>query len=196
VPGRPALNRLRTANLHLAADVLLARTTLAAARAYSDPDLPRLWIFANGLHHAVPAEILTTIPARSHGPIAQLIPTHDDLTAWPGIRNAVEHLQVTVDAARQGRQWLTGRRARMRTTSMDRHRRHLIALGVLHLTHPSTAPEILLHQPTRPDPDVLRQIVATLPPITSILDLSDPALKSRLRPEHLAARNTRRTRPP
>jgi hypothetical protein len=171
-PGEPNLNRLLSADLTAVSELLLARMTLATARAYSDPDLPRLWILANALHNTVPASIFTTQPARSYGPDAIIIPTHDDLVGWHGVRAAVEQLQATVDAAQEGRRWINGLDMRKVTAEQ-----RILALGVLQLTHPRTAYELLLLGQSNLTTETLYQIGNTPAPL-HIADLSDAALKA------------------
>src|SRR5262249_3815340 len=55
VEGRRALNALAGANIPLAVETQLARQGLATLARRSSPDLPRLWILANGLTHGVSA---------------------------------------------------------------------------------------------------------------------------------------------
>ena len=170
LPGEPTLNALAGANLQLAAEIYLARAHLDRAAACSDPDLPRLWILANGLTHRVPAHIMLTHPARSAGPITRLRPLHDDLIGWHGIRAAVEHLDAVLHAVHTGRSWLPA--------AADTPSNRLLALGLLDLTHPAAAHRLAGHGPAGAD---LRQIQATLtecPEPTTIADLTDPALKA------------------
>jgi len=167
--GEPALNALLGADLRVAAELHLARTKLVHAAALSDPDLPRLWILANALTHAVPAEIILAVPARSHGPVARLHPEHDDLVRWPGIRDAVAHLDATLQTIQTGHDWLA--------TAADTPANRLLALGVLDLTHPAAATR-LAAAPTTADLDSTRAILrgGRLP--QTIVDLTDPALKA------------------
>lgn len=173
LPGDPNLNRLLHADRTLAAELLLARARLAFDQVHSDPDLPRLWILANALHHAVPAHIVLTQPATSHGPAAELIPTHDDLVGWRGISTAVTQLRATITAAHAGRAWLAGSSANAGSAS-DR----ILALGVLALTHPATATELAAAGPASMSLDRLRRRAERLTPTGHVTDLTDAALKA------------------
>jgi hypothetical protein len=175
LPGEPALNRLLHADLPLAAELMLARARLAWATTHSDPDLPRVWILANGLHHAIPADVLLNQPATSHGPIARLIPEHHDLIGWHGIHTAIDQLEATVHAAREGHRWLatTGGRP-----AADAAEPRLLALGVLHLTHPRMAHELARAGLTAIDLSRIRTIAESVQEPRHILDLSDTALKA------------------
>jgi hypothetical protein len=178
VPGDPALNRLAHADRALAAELLLARAQLTWLDAHSDPDLPRLWILVNALHHAVPPEVMLTTRAKSHGPVAAVVPEHDDLVGWHGIATAFTHLNATVTAARHGRDWLTssqhGQHGPIDGTVDDR----ILALGVLHLTHPRTAHELARLSPLHLPLSHLRDVAASLPAPAHPIDLSDAALKA------------------
>jgi hypothetical protein len=170
LPGEPTLNALAGANLELAAEIYLARAHLDRAAACSDPDLPRLWILANGLTHRVPAHVMLTQPARSAGPIARLRPLHDDLIGWHGIRAAVEHLDTVLQAVHTGRSWLS--------SAADTASNRLLALGLLDLTRPGAAYRLAGHGPAGAD---LRQIQGALTDgrePTTIAELTDPALKA------------------
>jgi hypothetical protein len=190
--GENSLNRLLGADLNLAGELLLARATLAAAVAYSDPDLPRLWILINALHHDVPASILTTQPARSHGPMARIVPTHDDLVAWPGISRAVEQLRATLDAARGGRHWIEDHAATGPLMAEDR----LLALGVLHLTHPRTAHELALSEPGQPRRRSPASDRGHTPSRRERWRAQRRCAQGGLRPQRLAPGNSRRTHVP
>jgi len=167
--GEPALNALLGADLRVAAELHLARARLAHAATLSDPDLPRLWILANALTHAVPADVIRAVPARSHGPIAQLRPYHDDLVGWAGIRTAVAHLDATVQAVHTGHTWLAG--------ATDTPTNRLLALGLLDLTHPSAATRLAV-RPAAVGLDAIRGTLRGAPPPQTLADLSDPALKA------------------
>jgi hypothetical protein len=169
-PGVAVLGALQGADLHAAAQLYLARATLAWAAAHSDPDLPRLWILANGLIHGVPAHTMLTAPARSHGPIARLIPEHRDLIAWHGLTDALQHLDATARAARDGRQWLT--------TATDTAENRILGIGVLHLTHPRVAYELASHGPNAAGLDTVQGYADGLPQPRDAADLSDLALKA------------------
>jgi hypothetical protein len=169
-PGDPTLNALAGANLHLAAEIYLARTGLARAAACSDPDLPRLWILANGLVHHVPASVLLSAPAHSVGPISRLCPTHDDLVGWYGIRAAVDHLDATLQAVHTGRSWLGN--------APDTRTHRALALGVLDLTQPAAAYHLAGRGLSSVDLDQIRTLLSRAPPPVTIADLSDPALKA------------------
>jgi hypothetical protein len=169
-PGERSLNRLHGADLPLACRLYLARSWLTWAAAYSDPDLPRLWILANGLHHDVPAGLMFTQPARSRGLLAQITPTHDDLVGWHGMSAAVEHLDATVHAALEGRRWLAA--------APDTVEHRLLGLGVLHLTHPASAHELVNAGAHRVPFEDLRALADRLPKLELVTDLSDEALKA------------------
>ncbi|PLS75693.1 MAG: hypothetical protein CYG61_06115 [Actinobacteria bacterium] len=168
-PGAPSLNALAGADLDAATELFLARDRLRLAQQLSDPDLPRLWILANGLAHGVPPEIIWRVPARSVGAIAQVVPTHDDLVGWAGVRPAVEHLRDVVRAAVEGRRWLeAGHRG-----DLDER---VLALGVVGLTRPATAMQLALCGLRRLGFDQLREVAGPAP--GGVLDLSDAALKA------------------
>jgi hypothetical protein len=169
-PGLSVLGVLEHADLPVAARLYLARATLASAAARSDPDLPRLWILANALAHTVPAQMILTVPARSHGPIARLIPEHRDLVGWHGIPAALDHLAAIVRAAGDGRRWLT--------TVRDARDNRLLALGVLHLTHPRLAHQLAGRGAGAVDLTAVQRKAATLRVPTDPVDLSDMAIKA------------------
>jgi hypothetical protein len=168
--GERALNALAGANLTLACELYFARAHLARSAVISDPDLPRLWILANGLTHAVPAEVLLTVPARSAGPAAVILPRHDDLVSWKGISAAVHHLDATLAAAAAGRTWLR----RATDTPVNR----LTALGLLDLTHPAEAARLAARGAAGVTIDDIRAVVHSTAVPTDLTDLSDPALKA------------------
>ena len=167
--GAPSLNALAGADIDAATQLFLARDRLRMAQQLSDPDLPRLWILANGLAHGVPAEVMWRVPARSVGDIARLLPTHDDLVGWAGVRPAVAHLRCVVRAAGEGRSWLN---TNQRGELDDR----VLALGVVALTRPSTAMQLALCGPRRVGLDQLQRVAGPAP--GGVLDLSDAALKA------------------
>lgn len=173
VPGEAALNRLLHVDRALAAELLLARARLTWAQSQSDPDLPRLWILANGLHHGIDAHTLMNLPATSHGPLARIYPTHDDLIAWTGVTTALTQLQATITAAGEGRAWLQSTHLHFGSIA-DR----TLALGVLHLTHPRTAHELAATSITALTIDQVKEPLARLPPPGCLADLSDAALKA------------------
>ncbi|MDP9386849.1 MAG: hypothetical protein M3Q48_02695, partial [Actinomycetota bacterium] len=167
--GAPSLNALAGADIDAATQLFLARDRLRLAQQLSDPDLPRLWILANGLAHGVPPEIMWRVPARSVGDIAQVVPTHDDLVGWAGVGPAVEHLRDVVRAATEGRRWLEA----TRHGDLDDR---VLALGVVGLTRPATAMQLALCGPRRVGLDQLRDVAGPAP--GGVLDLSDAALKA------------------
>lgn len=170
VDGLPALNALASAGVPAATELFLARDRLRLAQELSDPDLPRFWILANGLAHGVPPEIMRRVPARSSGPIAELVPTHDDLVGWAGVRSAVEHLRYVTRAASEGRRWLaSGGQA----GNLDDR---LLALGVVGLTRPAAATQLALCGPGRLAFADMRTAAGPAP--GGVLDLSDAALKA------------------
>jgi hypothetical protein len=170
LPGEPALNALAGANLPAATELYLARAHITRAAICSAPDLPRLWILANALTHRVPAHVILAVPARSHGPIARLHPTHDDLLGWRGIRAAVDHLAATIDAVRRGHHWLA--------TATDTPTSRLLTLGILDLTHPTEAAALAAHGPGTLNLDRVRSLLGAHPVPTAVTDLTDPALKA------------------
>jgi hypothetical protein len=170
VPGAPRLNILAGSRLPEALQLFLARDQIRQAQANSDPDLPRLWMLANGLTHGIPGAVMKRVPARSVGPAARIIPLHDDLIDWRGMRTAVEHLTATVIAATEGRRWLD------RTTSFDGPADGVVAIGVISLTKPTTAVELARLGPVRLTVERARDAAGTAP--NGVLDLSDQALKA------------------
>jgi hypothetical protein len=170
LPGEPALNRLLGADLPLAAELHLARVQLTARVAESDPDLPRLWILANGLHHGVPARVMLTEPAHSHGPLARVVPLHADLVGWHGIRHAVAHLDATLHSAVEGRRWLA--------TASDTAPNRLLALGVINLSHPAPAHQLARDGPAMAEIADARALADALPAPGHVVDLTDEALKA------------------
>jgi hypothetical protein len=170
VSGEAALNRLVHADLEMAAELLLARARLDWAATHSDPDLPRLWILANGLHHGVPADVLLTRPARSHGPIARAVPEHRDLVGWHGIHPTIEHLQATLRASLEGHAWLAA--------AKDTLDNRLLGFGILQLTHPRTAHELAVTGLTNVSMGELWRITARLPGARHLVELTDAALKA------------------
>jgi hypothetical protein len=167
--GVPALNALAASAIEPATELFFARERLRLAQELSDADLPRLLMLANGLTHGVPPDIMRRVPGRSSGPIAQVIPVHDDLVGWTGIRPAVEHLRDVTRAAVEGRRWL----ATALDESVDDR---LLALGIVGLTRPATALQLALVGPARLTLADFRD--AAGPPPGGVLDLSDPALKA------------------
>jgi hypothetical protein len=183
--GSPSLNALASADLHTVTPLFLARDRLRLAERLSDPDLPRLWILANGLAHGVPADVMRRVPARSGGPLLDALArlraagraprrplpleVHHDLVDWDGARPAVEHLRAVVTAAAEGRRWLA---AVDRGDLEDR----VLALGVVALTRPDTAAELARCGPRLVGFDQLRRVAGPAP--AGVLDLSDGALKA------------------
>ncbi|MBW3641877.1 MAG: hypothetical protein KY447_03080 [Actinobacteria bacterium] len=167
--GAPSLNALAGADVEAATRLFLARDRLRLAQQLSDPDLPRLWILANGLAHGVAPEVMWRVPARSVGDITRVVPTHDDLVAWAGIGRAVEHLRDVVNAAGEGRRWLAA------THHGDLDGR-VLALGVVGLTRPATAMQLALCGVRGISLDQLRDVAGPAP--AGVLDLSDAALKA------------------
>jgi hypothetical protein len=170
VPGEASLNRLLHADLSFASELLLARARLAWAATHSDPDLPRLWILANALHHGISAQVVFTEPAHSSGPLARVIPRHDDLVGWHGIRAALDHLEATVHAVEEARQWLP--------TAADSAHNRLLALGILHLSHPRSAYQLTRDGPAAIQLADLRYVAGRLPAPKHVIDLADAALKA------------------
>ena len=160
---------LADARIEPAVQLFLAREHARHDQASSDPDLPRLWLLANGLAHGVPAAVMRRVPARSSGPAARIIPAHDDLIGWDGIGAAVTHLRHIVTAAAHGDRWLRA----AAPTSPDEL---ALAVGVISLAQPAAAAALARRGPTR-----LRHLnltdLAEAPP-RGVLDLSDAALKA------------------
>ena len=183
--GSPSLNALAGADLETVVPLFLARDRLRLADRLSDPDLPRLWILANGLAHGVPPDVMRRVPARSAGPLTealaqmreagvaprkqQPIEVHHDLVDWDGARIAVEHLRDVVRAATEGRRWLAA-------ADLESPDDRLLGLGVVGLTRPSTATELAVYGAGRLDAATLRDAAGPAP--GGVLDLSDVALKA------------------
>jgi len=169
VPGAPRLNILADANLAEALQLFAARDHIRQLQANSDPDLPRLWMLANGLAHGTPLHIMRTVPARTTGPAAAIAPLRDDLVDWHGMRVAVQHMRATVAAAGAGHRWLRGAE---RLDGDDA----ALAVGVISLTDPKTAATLarlgLRHVTAE------RANTALSDPPAGVLDLSDSALKA------------------
>jgi hypothetical protein len=170
--GRPSLNALHDANIPLALDTYLARAQLRHSRLFSDPDLPRLWMTVNGLTHAVPANVLLTIPATNHGPIATVRPTRDDLVGWHGIHDALHELDAVVTAAAEGRSWLAG------TTRRQSADDALLAVGIMNLTHPVLAAELARDSAATVSLADIRRLAGRLPAPVHPIHLSDAAVKA------------------
>ena len=170
VPGAPRLNTLAGARLPEALQLFLARDQIRQAQALSDPDLPRLWMLANGLAHGTPVTIMRRVPGRSAGPAARVAPLHDDLLDWRGMRVAVEHMTATVAAAREGRSWLD------RSGSFTGVDAAALAVGVVSLTNPKSAAAMARHGLAHVT--VERARAAAGAPPAGVLDLSDGALKA------------------
>jgi hypothetical protein len=170
VPGAARLNILAGANLPDAVELFLARDQIRQAQAHSDPDLPRLWMLANGLTHGTPVAIMRQVPARSVGPAERIVPLHDDLIDWRGMRRAVEHMTATVSAAAEGRRWLD------RTARLDGGNDAALAVGVVSLTDPKAAAALARHGLAHVT--IQRARIAAGDPPAGVLDLSDGALKA------------------
>ena len=169
VAGAARLNILAGANLPDAVELFLARDQIRQAQAHSDPDLPRLWMLANGLTHGTPVAIMRGVPARSVGPAERIVPLHDDLIDWRGMRTAAEHMTATVTAAAEGRRWLD-RTARLAGDDAA------LAVGVVSLTDPKAAAALARHGLAHVT--IQRARVAAGNPPAGVLDLSDGALKA------------------
>lgn len=169
VPGAARLNTLAGAHLPDAVRLFLARDRVRVADANSDPDLPRLWMLANGLAHGTPVAIMRRVPARSVGPAAKILPLHDDLVDWWGMATAVAHMRATVTAAAEGHRWLEGMGALPRADDA------VLAVGVVALTRPSSAAELARLGPAHVQLGQVRAVAGHAP--RHVLDLSDQALK-------------------
>ena len=170
LPGLASLNLLSEAHLDDAVPLFLARDEIRRSQALSDPDLPRLWILANGLYHGVPGSVMRQVPARSVGAAAAIIETHDDLLGWAGMATAVQHMEATVRAAAEGRHWLETL-SRLATAD-DR----ALAVGVISLTQPGLAAR--LARPGVNQVTLEQALWATRTAPGGVLDLTDQALKS------------------
>jgi hypothetical protein len=167
--GEPSLHALLSADLAKVTELYLARAALRQACAWSDPDLPRLWMIANAFTNRVPVDVMLTSPAQSHGIEARVVPEHRDLVGWDGLRHAVEQMEATVTAARRGGDWLAAARG-------GRCDDLLLGVGVVALTRPATAHELAGRGITQCTFDQLRR--AAPPSPRDLLDLSDQALKA------------------
>jgi hypothetical protein len=170
VPGAARLNILAGSRLPEAVQLFLARDHVRQAQALSDPDLPRLWMLANGLAHGTPVAVMRRVPGRSVGPAARVIPLHDDLLDWRGMRTAVEHMTATVTASAEGRRWLE-RTARLTGTDTA-----ALAIGVVSLTNPKGAAALARHGLGHVTIERARAAAGAAP--SGVLDLSDRALKA------------------
>ena len=170
VPGAARLNVLAGARLPEALQLFLARDQIRQAQAVSDPDLPRLWILANGLAHGTPVAVMRSVPARSFGPAARVVPLHDDLLDWRGMSVAVQHMTATVAAAAEGHRWLD------RLNRLDGPDAAAVAVGVVALTQPTAAAELARRGLAHLSIDRARDAAGPAP--TGILDLTDRALKA------------------
>ncbi len=178
VPGLASLNLLSGAQLDDALHLFLARDQIRQAQALSDPDLPRLWILANGLEHGVSVEVMRKVPAMSVGPAAAIIESHDDLLGWDGMATAVQHMAATVRAAAEGHRWL--RTLSQLATADDR----ALAVGVISLTQPGLAARL-----TRPGGGQLtleQALWATRTPPTGVPRPHRPGPQEYVRPQRLA----------
>jgi hypothetical protein len=170
VPGAARLNMLAGARLPDALQIFFARDQVRQAQAHSDPDLPRLWMLANGLAHGTPVTVMRRVPARSVGPAERIVPLHVDLLDWRGMRTAVEHMAATVTAAAEGRRWLDG------TASLPGPEAAAVAIGVVSLTNPKAATVLARHGLGHINVQRARAAAGAAP--TGVLDLSDRALKA------------------
>uniref|UniRef100_UPI001EF4A009 hypothetical protein n=1 Tax=Frankia sp. Cj3 TaxID=2880976 RepID=UPI001EF4A009 len=106
-----------------------------------------------------------------HGPLAAIRPEHRDLIAWDGVTRATDHLHHTVAAAIRGRRWLAHARPTPDTTAL--------AIGVLHLTHPATAAQLVTGGATgHAGLTTIHRLIDRLPCPTDLTGLSDQALKA------------------
>jgi hypothetical protein len=169
VAGAPRLNMLAGAQVPEAVRLFLARDRIRVADTRSDPDLPRLWMLANGLTHGTPAAIMRRVPARSVGPAAKILPWHEDLIDWWGMATAVTHMRATVTAAAEGRRWLD------QITALKGRDDTALALGVVALTKPSAAAELARHGRAHVHLERIRAAAGDAP--LDVVDLSDQALK-------------------
>lgn len=188
--GKPSLNALQDANLPLALDTYLARAHLRDSAATSDPDLPRLWMTANALLHGLPAAVIHTEPATVHGSDAALHPQRTDLVGWHGIHHALGDMDAAVRTALEGRRWLDqAGHAHGRSDTV------LLALGVLHASHPIVAAELALRGPGAAPgrPTGARRPASATGASGRAHGHRD---QSDLRPQRLAAGHPRRTPPP
>lgn len=168
--GSPALNALAHVELAPLVATYLARERLLAADASSDPDLPRLWMLTNGLHHRVPGVVMGTTPAVSHGLEAAVHPTRDELVGWRGMTIALDALDATVTAAHTGSRWLADHATGTPTDV-------LAGIGVIGLTAPRTALRLLAQGAWRDGTlplDTLKAFAS--PPPADVCALSDAAL--------------------
>ncbi|MDT3444454.1 MULTISPECIES: hypothetical protein [unclassified Pseudofrankia] len=172
-PGLPELDALAGHDLSRALDAYAAHTRIAHATRHSDPDLPRLLLLTTALHHGIPANTLLTIPA-TPGPPHPPTPAaaaggalRDDLVDWHGAARALDTLDATLHAATAGRAWLT--RAKPRGVDDT-----LLALGVLHLTHPTLAS----HSLASTDLETIRALLDHTRPATTPTDLTRGALRA------------------
>ncbi|MCK9895013.1 hypothetical protein [Frankia sp. AgB32] len=169
--GRASLNALHGANLPLALDTYLARAHLRDSIPVADPDLPRLWLLANALTHGIPAEVILTEPAAVHGPDAAIHPQRADLVGWHGMSHAVAELDAAVLTAAEGRRWLAHAQPGRGDTV-------LLALGVLHATHPTLAAQLVLRGPGQVRLADLQTVAHRFPPPAHPVELTDTALKA------------------
>jgi len=137
------------------------------ATAYSDPDLPRLWMMFNGAYHNAPAETMLTVPAIGRGPKGSPV-RRADLLGWRGITTAVSHLDQLATAATEGRRWLESN-----PTSPDAV---LLGLGVVDLTHPTLARALAAAGPGLLPPRDIAARLARFPSFRDAVGLSDAAL--------------------
>jgi len=171
--GRPSLDALHRANLPLALNTYLARAHLRDSVTFSDPDLPRLWMIANALRHGVPAQAILTVPGTVHGLDAAVQPERTDLVGWHGIRHALGELDAAVHTASEGRRWLA--RAGEGRGGSDAV---LLALGVLHSSHPTLAAQLALRGPGTLRLADLRELGRRYPAPAHPVELTDTALKA------------------
>lgn len=163
-------NRLRDADLTVAAELHLSRVRLADLTAHTSPDLPRLALLLNGLTHGIAAAELFTVPATLPGRPHRPATVRGDLVGWQGLPDAVNHLGAVLTASGKGRRWI---RRGLHGGADDVGR----GIGVLHLTHPSIAADLAAVGPDKLDPTDLRAVAQALRPFPErITELSDLAL--------------------
>ena len=166
--GRRSLHALNGADIRRSVELYLARAALRDAATWSDPDLPRLWMLANAITNRVPASLVRGVPAQAERVGGSPGVERDDLVNWSGVRVAIAQMVATVDAAAEGQRWIRQSSARFDGA---------LALGVLHLTQPRAAEQLVLDAPAHWH----RERIGALLPETGprrVTDLSDSALKA------------------
>jgi hypothetical protein len=166
--GRTPHYALLDADVPHAVEIYYARQHLTRLTRASDPDLPRLTMLLNGLTHRVPLQVMRTVPATVHGPLTALQATRRDLIGWRGMRAAIHELTTITTAAQAGRAWL-------KNAASTRDNVHL-AIGLVHLTHPTVAAELATAGPHRLSIGDIRRACRRIPPPNTVTDLSDQAL--------------------